>query len=107
MVILGKRIAALLRRSNPTEKVDVWTCGDLTVNFSGYSAHDASGELEVTAAEITAILKESAHKSGKCVVIVTHSNELAKEADVVFQLRKGDLQIAGPSDVSGRKGCKN
>ena len=52
MVILGKRVAALLRRSNPAEKTDVWTCGDLTVNFSAYSAHDASGELEVTAKEL-------------------------------------------------------
>ena len=52
MVILGKRITALLRRSNPAEKVDVWTYGDLTVNFSGYSAHDTSGELEVTAKEL-------------------------------------------------------
>mgnify|MGYP002508174911 CR=1 FL=1 len=50
---LGKRITALLRRSNPAEKaIDVWTCGDLTVNFSAYSAHDASGELEVTAKEL-------------------------------------------------------
>lgn len=52
MVILGKRIAALLRRSSPAEKMDVWTCGNLTVNFSGYSAHDASGELDVTAKEL-------------------------------------------------------
>ena len=52
MVILGKRIAALLRRSNLAEKVDIWTCGDLTVNFSAYSAHDAGGELEVTAKEL-------------------------------------------------------
>ena len=53
MVILGKRVTALLRRSNPTEKaVDVWTCGNLTVNFSAYSAHNDSGELEVTAKEL-------------------------------------------------------
>ena len=52
MVILGKRIAALLRRSNPAEKIDIWRCGDLTVNFSSYSACDANGELEVTAKEL-------------------------------------------------------
>ena len=51
---------------------------------------------EDTAAEITSILKNSAHQSGKCVVVVTHSNELAKGADVVFQLRKGQLQIYIP-----------
>ncbi|RKJ76693.1 ATP-binding cassette domain-containing protein [Butyricicoccus sp. 1XD8-22] len=63
-------------------------------------ADEPTGNLdEDTAAEITAILKDSAHKSGKCVVIVTHSNELAKEADVVFRLRKGDLQISDTSET--------
>ena len=63
-------------------------------------ADEPTGNLdEDTAAEITAILKDSAHKSGKCVVIVTHSNELAKEADVVFRLRKGDLQILDASEI--------
>ena len=61
---------------------------------------EPTGNLdEDTAAEITAILKDSAHKSGKCVVIVTHSNESAKEADVVFRLRKGDLQISDTSEI--------
>ena len=63
-------------------------------------ADEPTGNLdEDTAAEITAILKDSAHKSGKCVVIVTHSNELAKEADEVFRLRKGDLQISDTSEI--------
>ena len=63
-------------------------------------ADEPTGNLdEDTAAEITAILKDSAHNSGKCVVIVTHSNELAKEADVVFRLRKGDLQISDVSEI--------
>ncbi len=52
LVILGKRITALLRRCDQPKAIDVWTCGDLTVNFSGYSAHDANGELEVTAKEL-------------------------------------------------------
>ena len=57
-------------------------------------ADEPTGNLdEDTAAEITSILKNSAHQSGKCVVVVTHSNELAKGADVVFQLHKGQLQI--------------
>ena len=63
-------------------------------------ADEPTGNLdEDTAAEITAILKESAYNSGKCVVIVTHSNELAKEADVVFRLRKGELQISDGSEM--------
>ncbi|MEY8311402.1 ATP-binding cassette domain-containing protein [Oscillospiraceae bacterium 42-9] len=59
-------------------------------------ADEPTGNLdEDTAAEITAILKESAHKSGKCVIIVTHSRELAKQADVVMRLKKGVLDIQG------------
>ena len=55
-------------------------------------ADEPTGNLdEDTADEITAILKKSAHKSGKCVVIVTHSNVLAKQADVVLRLKKGVL----------------
>lgn len=57
-------------------------------------ADEPTGNLdEDTAAEITAILKDSAHKSGKCVVIVTHSNELAKEADIVLRLKRGELFV--------------
>ncbi len=63
-------------------------------------ADETTGNLdEDTAVEITTILKDSAHKSGKCVVIVTHSNELAKEADVIFQLRRGELQTLSASDL--------
>lgn len=53
-------------------------------------ADEPTGNLdEDTAQDITEILKESAHKMNKCVVVVTHSNELAKQADVVFRLKKG------------------
>lgn len=68
-------------------------------------ADEPTGNLdEDTAAEIIAIFKESTHKSGKCVVIVTHSNELAREADIVFCLKKGELQISDIFDTGIRKG---
>lgn len=55
-------------------------------------ADEPTGNLdEETAAEITTILKESAHTYGKCVVVVTHSNELASQADKVFRLKSGVL----------------
>lgn len=57
-------------------------------------ADEPTGNLdEDTAAEITAILKECTRQMNKCVVIVTHSNELARQADVLFRLKKGDLQV--------------
>jgi len=55
-------------------------------------ADEPTGNLdEDTAAGIVEILKDSAHKSGKCVVVVTHSNDLAKQADTVLRLKKGVL----------------
>ena len=56
-------------------------------------ADEPTGNLdEDTAQEITQILKMSAHEQEKCVVVVTHSNELAKQADVVLGLRNGKIQ---------------
>lgn len=52
IVILGKRVAALLRRSGQSKEIDVWKYGDLVVNFSGYSASNASGEIDVAPKEI-------------------------------------------------------
>ncbi len=57
-------------------------------------ADEPTGNLdEDNAVEITNILKECAHQMKKCVIIVTHSNELAKQADVILKLRKGELQL--------------
>ena len=53
-------------------------------------ADEPTGNLdEDTAQDITEILKENAHKMNKCVVVVTHSHELAKQADVVFRIKQG------------------
>lgn len=49
-----------------------------------------------TADEITAVLKESAHTFGKCVIVVTHSNELAKQADKVLEIKRGKLKGREP-----------
>lgn len=63
-------------------------------------ADEPTGNLdEDTAVEITNILKECAHQMNKCVIIVTHSNELAKQADVIMKLKKGELQIVNTSNA--------
>ena len=55
-------------------------------------ADEPTGNLdEDTSQDIIDILKESAHQMNKCVVVVTHSNELAKQADEVFRLKRGIL----------------
>ena len=56
-------------------------------------ADEPTGNLDAdTAEEITAILKESAHAFGKCVVVVTHDREVAKQADVVLEIKLGYLK---------------
>ena len=56
-------------------------------------ADEPTGNLDAdTAEEITAILKESAHTFGKCVVVVTHDREVAKQADVILEIKRGHLK---------------
>ena len=57
-------------------------------------ADEPTGNLDKdTAGDITEILKESAHKLNKCVIVVTHSNELAAQADTILKLEHGSLHI--------------
>ena len=56
-------------------------------------ADEPTGTLDAdTAEEITAVLKESAHAFGKCVVVVTHSGKVTKQADVVLEIKRGHLE---------------
>lgn len=56
-------------------------------------ADEPTGNLdEDTAVGIVNILKESARDFQKCVIVVTHSNEVAKQADIIFKLKRGGIQ---------------
>ncbi len=56
-------------------------------------ADEPTGNLDQdTAEEITSVLKESAHTFGKCVIVVTHSTELAKQADMSLEIKRGHLK---------------
>lgn len=46
---------------------------------------------EDTAREIIELIKKTAHELGKCVIVVTHSKQLAEEADVVLAINQGVL----------------
>ncbi|MCR8658528.1 ABC transporter ATP-binding protein [Paenibacillus endoradicis] len=55
-------------------------------------ADEPTGNLdEETADDIIEVLKDSAHRKGKCVIVVTHSKHLADQADVVLQLKNQKL----------------
>ncbi len=57
-------------------------------------ADEPTGNLdENTADEIITILKKMAKERNKCVIVVTHSKQLAQSADVVLELKDKKLQI--------------
>lgn len=56
-------------------------------------ADEPTGNLDAaTSKEIVAIFKAVAHELNKCVIVVTHSHELAASADVVLHFHKNTLQ---------------
>lgn len=65
----------------------------LATNVDIILADEPTGNLdEDKEQEIVDIFKELAHKHGKCVIVVTHSNEIAHQSDQMFYLKKGLLQ---------------
>jgi putative ABC transport system ATP-binding protein len=58
-------------------------------------ADEPTGNLDHdTAIEIINIFKTLAHENNKCVIGVTHSNEVAAQSDVILKLNAGKLVIA-------------
>ncbi|MEY8391115.1 ABC transporter ATP-binding protein [Lachnospiraceae bacterium] len=54
-------------------------------------ADEPTGNLdEESAREIVELLKKSAHEEGRCVIMVTHSSELAEHADEIFNFNYND-----------------
>ena len=67
-------------------------------------ADEPTGNLdETTAADIIDILRRAAHENDKCVIVVTHSKQLAKQADVVLTLKNKLLQKSKEDKKSARK----
>jgi len=65
----------------------------ISTNVDIILADEPTGNLdEDTENEIVDIFKELAHRFNKCVIVVTHSSEIAKKSDCIMKLRKGVLQ---------------
>lgn len=59
-------------------------------------ADEPTGNLDSdTASEIIDILKARAKERNKCVIVVTHSKEVADAADVVYELEDKKLKKRG------------
>ena len=62
MILLGRRITALLRRSGKGAVSDIMTFGDVTVNFSGYTTKNKNGRIDITPKEIDLLKLLVEHK---------------------------------------------
>ncbi len=63
-------------------------------------ADEPTGNLdETTAQEIVGILQELAHNEGKCVVVVTHDQNIAQISDVVVSLSKGSFTVTSNKEA--------
>ena len=57
-------------------------------------ADEPTGNLDAsTASEIIDVLKELAKERNKCVIVVTHSKEVAAAADIVLELAGKNLKV--------------
>lgn len=66
----------------------------LVANSPVILADEPTGNLDSdTEDEIIEILKTSAHKHGKCVIVVTHSKDLANKSDVILELKDKKLVL--------------
>lgn len=62
-------------------------------------ADEPTGNLDVdTAGEIIKILKKLAKERNKCVIVVTHSKEVANSADIILELRDRKLKKINKND---------
>ncbi|SEN56824.1 putative ABC transport system ATP-binding protein [Amphibacillus marinus] len=66
----------------------------LATNVELILADEPTGNLdEEMEQEIVDIFKKLAHEHDKCVIVVTHSNEIAQQADHILRLKKGILEV--------------
>ena len=56
-------------------------------------ADEPTGNLDVENEKIIFEELKKLSKSGKCVIVVSHSNEAIKYADIVMSIEKGELTL--------------
>jgi len=64
----------------------------LSTNVDLILADEPTGNLnEDMTEELIAIFKELAREHNKCVIVVTHSTQIAEESDVIYKLSRGKM----------------
>ena len=83
IVLLEKRVEALLRRGRPSDTQYIWRRKDLIIDFSGFTAENGSGPIDVTPREIM-LLKLLVEHRGKVLTRERILDELWGEDRPVF-----------------------
>ena len=95
MILLGRRITALLRRSGKGAASDIMTFGEVTVNFSGYTAKDKNGRIDITPKEID-LLK----------LLVEHKGLVLTRSQILDDLWGDSYPIMDRTVEIGRASCR-
>lgn len=74
MLLLGKRVTALLRRSGKTSELHQIQFGDITIDFGGYTASGKNGQIDLTPKEIDLLKLLVEHKG----LVLTRSQILGE-----------------------------
>jgi putative ABC transport system ATP-binding protein len=90
---IGKSKAdRLVNKLSGGEQQRVAIARALATNVELILADEPTGNLdEEMEQEIIEIFKKLAYEHQKCVIVVTHSNEIAQQSDQTFSLKKGRL----------------
>lgn len=83
IVLLGKRVEALLRRGKFNDFPHIWRYKDISVDFNGFTAESVNGPIEVTPREIMLLRLLVEHK-GKVLSRERILDELWGEERPVF-----------------------
>lgn len=83
IVLLGKRVEALLRRGRLNDTPYIWRYKDISVDFNGFTAEGINGPIEVTPREIMLLRLLVEHK-GKALSRECILDELWGEDKPVF-----------------------
>lgn len=83
IVLLGKRVEALLRRRKAGDTPYIWQYKDIRVDFSGFTAKGMNGQIKITPREIMLLRLLVEHK-GKVLSREHILDELCEEDKPVF-----------------------
>ena len=91
---IGKdKASRVVNRLSGGEQQRVAIARALATNVDIILADEPTGNLdEEMEQEIVEIFKLLAHEHNKCVIVVTHSQEIAQQSDKAFVLKKGVLK---------------